>query len=111
MSWPEFVIAVTLTVLGIRSVAYWASRPFDSDDPVDHALYAIYVAGRSGLWFAFAGLFAVIAFSDTSGVPLIDELNGFRWYVLVFATLGVMQFLARWFLGQRGDGDPPPPGQ
>jgi len=36
--------------------------------------------GRVGLWFAFAGLFAIYASSDATGRAAFDELAELRWY-------------------------------
>jgi hypothetical protein len=99
----EFIPAGVFTLLGIRSVFHWASRPFDSEDPVDHLLYALYVAGRAGLWFAFAGLFAIYGVTGGAGQGFVDSANDYRWYVMVFAGLGALQFVAGWFLGRRQD--------
>ena len=99
----EFVIAGVFGVLGIRSVVHWASRPFDSDDPVDHALYAVYVTGRAGIWFALGGLFLVFGLSGAEGrASLAHTARDLRWYVVIFAVLGVLQLLGGWFLGRRG---------
>ena len=96
-------LVVVCTGFGVRSIVYWGSRPFDSEDVVDHLLYGLYVTGRAGLWFAFAGLFGIYAFAEIRGHALVD-VTAFRWYVLVFVGLGLMQLLAGWFLGRRGTG-------
>jgi len=117
----EFVIALVLAGLGIRSAVHWARRPFDSPDGRDQLLYAMYLTGRVGMWFAFSGLFVILAFagstdpvtglrSPSTGQVYIDDVSGFRWYVIVFAVLGAMQLLAGWFLGHRGRGSPPDDG-
>jgi hypothetical protein len=100
----ELVAAALFAAMGVRSVAYWVSRPFESEDRVDHALYALYVAGRAGLWFAFAGLFLIFGLNDAEGRAFVDEANDVRWYVVIFALLGVAQLLGGWFLGRRGGG-------
>jgi hypothetical protein len=114
----EFAIGLVFTALGIRSAVHWARRPFDSRDVRDQLLYAVYLTGRVGMWFAFAGLFLIFAFagatdpvtglrSPSTGQVYIDDVSQYRWYVIVFAVLGAMQLLASWFLGHRGgdDGD------
>ena len=119
----EFGIALLLTGFGFRSLWYWARRPFESTAIRDQLFYAVYLTGRVGMWFAFAGLFYLFAFVGTTdpvtgqrvpstGQVYVDDVSRFRWYVIVFAVLGAMQLLAGWFLGHggpadRGDGDDP----
>ncbi|HEX6130756.1 MAG TPA: hypothetical protein VF044_03445 [Actinomycetota bacterium] len=110
---PELAIAVVLALLGVRSLVHWARRPFASADPRDHLWYAAYLTGRVGLWFAFAGMFAIFAFAGTTdpvtgeqvtsrGRAFEDAVEAYRWYVLVPIGLAAMQFVAGWFLGRRG---------
>jgi hypothetical protein len=109
----EFAIALLLTGFGIRSLWYWARRPFESTAIRDHLLYAVYRTGRVGMWFAFAGLFFLFAFvgaSDPEPNPITGELvvghpSKYAWYVVVFAVLGAMQLLGGWFLGHGGPAD------
>jgi cytochrome bd-type quinol oxidase subunit 1 len=101
----ETVVASVFALLGIRSLVYWARRPFEGRDPVDHALYALYLTGRVGLWFAFAGAFALFASITTRGQAFVDDVRGYRWYLLVFVILGVIQLVAGWFLGRRAPRD------
>ncbi len=86
---------------GLRSLWVWARRPFDGTDVTDHVLYALFVTGRVGLWFAFAGLFALYAWSDATGRAAIDELSELRWYFVVPLVLAATQFGASYFLGRR----------
>jgi hypothetical protein len=112
---PEFVIAMVFFAGGIRSLIHHARRPFDSADVRDQLLYALYLTGRVGMWFAFAGLFLIFAFAGTTdpvtgihvpstGQVFVDDVSRYRGYVVVFAVLGAMQLLAGWFLGHRGGG-------
>jgi hypothetical protein len=109
----EFAVALVLTAFGIRSAVYWARRPFESTAIRDQLLYAVYLTGRVGMWFAFAGLFFLFAFvgaSDPEPNPITGELvvehpSKYAWYVIVFAVLGAMQLLAGWFLGHGGSPD------
>jgi hypothetical protein len=94
------VAAAILVALGIRSVLYWGRRPFEGRDVRDHVLFALYVTGRAGLWFAFAGLFGLFALAEIRGHAVID-LGSYRWYALVFLGLAILQLLAGWFLGRR----------
>ena len=107
------MIALLLAAGGIRSAIHHARRPFDSTDVRDQLLYAVYLTGRVGMWFAFAGLFVIFAFAGatdpvtgvhvpSTGQVYIDDVSRYRGYVLVFAVLGAMQLLAAWFLGHRG---------
>jgi uncharacterized membrane protein len=97
----ELVVAVLCTVGGIRSLWVWSRCRFEGTDATDHVLYALFVTGRVGLWFAFAGLFVIYASSDAQGRAAVDELAEFRWYVLVPLVLAATQFLAGYFLGRR----------
>ena len=112
----EFAVALALTAFGIRSAVYWARRPFESTAIRDQLLYAVYLTGRVGMWFAFAGLFYLFAFVGTTdpvtgqrapstGQVYVDDVSRYRWYVIVFAVLGAMQLLAGWFLGHGGSAD------
>ena len=112
----EFGVALVLTAFGIRSAVYWARRPFESTAIRDQLLYAVYLTGRVGMWFAFAGLFYLFAFVGTTdpltgqrvpstGQVYVDDVSRYRWYVIVFAVLGAMQLLAGWFLGHGGPAD------
>ncbi len=107
MNLPELAVAAVLAGLGIRSLVYWARRPFESADLKDQLLYAAYLTGRVGLWFAFAGLFAIFGTITTEGRRFIDDAARFRWYVLVIGSLGSVQLVAGWFLGHRGGHEPP----
>ena len=119
MRWPALALAVVFAALGIRSAIHHARRPLGSADGRDQLLYAIYLTGRVGTWFALAGLFVIVAFVGAGPDPTPDPVTGrfdmarasdFTWYLLVFVVLGAMQLLAGWFLGHRGDGEPPPAG-
>ena len=109
----ELVIATVFVLLGLRSLWTWTRRPFDGTDVSDHALYALFVTGRVGLWFAVAGLFAIYASIDLRGRAWVDEVEPYRWYLIVPLVLAAMQLLAGWFLGRGGAGGggarrPPP---
>jgi hypothetical protein len=110
----ELVVAIGLAALGVRSLVYWARRPFGSSDPRDHLLYALYVMGRAGLWFAFAGMFLLFASAGTTdpvtgeqlhapGQAFVDAVNEYRWYVLVPAGLAAVQLVSGAFLGRRSE--------
>jgi hypothetical protein len=110
----ELTVAIVLAALGVRSLVHWARRPFGSRDPRDHLLYALYVVGRAGLWFAFAGMFLVFASAGTTdpvtgeqlhapGQAYVDAVNEYRWYVLVPATLAAVQLVAGYVLGRRAE--------
>ena len=101
----ELAIAVLFILGGLRSLWVWGRRPFEGTDVVDHALYAIYLTGRVGLWFAFAGFFLIYATIDVQGRAALDELEQYRWYLMVPLGLAGMQLVAGWFLGRRGPAD------
>ena len=96
---------IVFAAFGLRSLVHWARRPFDSTDPRDHALFAMFVTGRSGLWFALAGLFVLYALTETRGRAFIDDVRRYDWFVLVFIALAAMQVVAGFFLGQRSPGE------
>lgn len=113
----ELAIAAVLAGFGVRSLVHWARRPFGSRDPRDHVLYALYVMGRVGLWFAFAGMFLIFASAATTdpvtgeqlhapGQAFEDAVEQYRWYVLVPAALAAVQFVAGFFLGRRAERAP-----
>jgi hypothetical protein len=41
---------------------------------------------------------------DVQGRAALDELEPYRWYLVVPLLLAAMQLLAGWFLGRRPDG-------
>ena len=110
MKAPELVAASVFAALGVRSLVHWARRPFEGTDPVDHALFALYLTGRVGLWFAAAGAFLLFASIPTRGQAFADDVRSYRWYLLVFVILGVIQMVAGWFLGRRRPEPPAPQG-
>jgi hypothetical protein len=97
----ELALAVVFGLLGIRSLLHWGRRPFESRDVTDHVLYACFVTGRAGLWFALAGLFALYATTQTQGRAFIDDVRAYDWLLAVFLLLAAMQLLAGFFLGRR----------
>lgn len=102
----EIGLAVTFALVGVRSLWTWGRRRFEGTDVTDHLLYALFVTGRVGLWFSFAGLFALSASIRARGRAALDELERYRWYLLVPLGLTAVQALASWFLGRRGAGVP-----
>jgi ABC-type Fe3+ transport system permease subunit len=100
----ETVLAGLLALGGIRSLWYWSRRRFEGADLTDHLLYALFVAGRVGLWFAFCGLFAIYASNEARGRAAVDELTELRWYFAVLLVLAGVQFAAGYFLGRRQPG-------
>jgi hypothetical protein len=101
----EVAMVVVCGAFGVRSLMYWIRRPFDSADPRDHALFAFFVTGRVGLWFAIAGLFLLYALTDTQGRAFVDDVRTYDWFLLVFVALSAMQLVAGYFLGRRETDD------
>lgn len=97
----EIAMLVLFGALGVRSLIYWARRPFDSGDPRDHLLFATFVTGRVGLWFAVAGLFLLYSLTSTQGRAFVDDVKQYDWFIMVFMGLAVMQLLGGYFLGRR----------
>jgi hypothetical protein len=97
----EAILAVAFAAGGIRSLWRWARRGFVGSDLTDHVLFALYVTGRVGLWFSFAGFFLIAATIEATGVAAAEELATYRWYLLVPLVLATMQLVAGVFLGRR----------
>lgn len=101
MRYIEVGAGVLLALGGLRALrSSWRQR-FEAADLADHLLYAMYLTGRIGIWFAFAGLFALIAAIDAEGRALIDEFARYRWYFMVPVALAAMQFVGGQLLGRR----------
>lgn len=101
----ELTIGLVFVAGGLRALWVWGRRPFQGTDVVDHVLYALYLTGRIGLWFAFAGFFLIYASIDVRGRAALDELAQYRWYLIVPLALAALQLGAGWFLGRRGPSD------
>ena len=101
----EIAMLVLFCLGGVRSLFSWSRRPLQSADLVDQLLYALYLTGRIGLWFAFAGLFLIYASIEVQGRAALDDLEEFRWYLLVPLVLAAMQLLGGWFVGRRSPAD------
>jgi hypothetical protein len=97
----ELTIAGLLILAGLRSLLAWSRRRFEGTDVIDHLLYALYLTGRIGLWFAIAGFFLISASLDAHGQPALDEFAPFRWYVMVPLLLAVLQLVSGYVLGRR----------
>jgi hypothetical protein len=97
----EWVVSAMLVAGGVRSLWIWSRRRFEGSDLVDHLLYAMFTTGRVGLWFAFAGLFAMYGSTDVEGRAFVDEVERFRWYAIVPIALSALQFVAGQLLGRR----------
>jgi hypothetical protein len=102
----EVALAALFATGGIRSLWRWSRRPFEGADARDHALFALYLTGRAGLWFSIAGLFLLSASIDAAGQPFVDEFRRYQWYLIVPLALGAVQLLAGYFLGRRGPHEP-----
>ncbi len=100
----EFVLVGLFVAGGLRSLWTWGRRPFEGTDVRDHLLYALYVTGRVGLWFSFAGFFLINATVNAEGRAAVDEFARFRWYLLVPLLLAALQLVAGYFLGRREPG-------
>jgi hypothetical protein len=103
----ELVIAGLFILVGLRSLWAWSRRRFESVDVVDHLLYALYLTGRIGLWFAIAGFFLISASINAEGRAAIDGFARYRWYIMVPLLLSALQFVAGYALGRRSPDEPP----
>jgi hypothetical protein len=97
----EIALIAVFGALGVRSLAHWIRRPFESRDVRDHLLFAMFVTGRVGLWLALAGLFLLYASTGTQGRAFTDDVRRYDWYVMVFVVLAAVQLVAGYFLGRR----------
>ena len=97
----ELIVAGLFILAGVRSLWAWSRRRFEGVDVVDHLLYALYLTGRIGLWFAIAGFFLISASIDAQGQPALDELAQYRWYIMVPLLLAAVQLVAGYVLGRR----------
>ena len=57
------------------------------------------------MWFAFAGFFLIYAAIPVQGRAALDDLEAYRWYLMVPLVLAAMQLLGGWFLGRRSPVD------
>jgi hypothetical protein len=97
----ELTVAGLLALLGVRSIVYWSRRPLDSRSVRDHLVYAMWLTGRVGLWFAVAGIFAISAsITAEEGVGFITKWDRYRWYILVPLGLAALQLVAGVILGR-----------
>lgn len=112
MNAVEWFVAAALGLAGLRSLVYWARRPFDSTDIRDHLLFAAFVLGRVGSWWSLAGLFALSATTRNpdplgggatlAGRAYVDEFRArYWWYPVIVIGFLVLQFIAGFFLGRR----------
>lgn len=97
----ELAIAALLVLGGLRALWVWTHRPFEGADVRDHLLYALYLTGRIGLWFAFAGFFLIASSIRTRGRAAFEDLARYRWYLIVPLVLAALQLVGGWFLGRR----------
>ena len=97
----EWGMAALLAAGGVRSAWHWLRHPFDAADLVDHALFALFVMARVGLWLAFSGLFVIYALNDAPGRSFPDATAILRWYLMVLIGLSAVQLVAGFLLGRR----------
>lgn len=97
----ELVIAGLFVLAGLRSLRAWSRRRFEGTDVIDHLLYALYLTGRIGLWFAVAGFFLISASINARGQPALDEFAPYRWYFIVPLLLAALQLMAGYVLWRR----------
>ena len=93
-------MATLLGLFGLRSLLYWMRRPLASGSVRDHLVYAMWMTGRVGVWFAVAGIFAISAAIGREGRAFADEFHRYRWYFFVPLGLAVMQLVAAFVLGR-----------
>jgi len=106
----ELIPAVVFAALGVRSIVYWLRHRFASRDATDDVLFALFVTGRAGTWFAAAGIFWLYSTVDFQGRAFTEDASQYSWLAILFLALGAMQLIAAWFLSARGRADDEPDG-
>jgi hypothetical protein len=99
----ELCVAAAFGVFGIRSFVHWIRRPLDSRSVRDQTLWAVYLTGRVGLWFAIGGIFLISALTPGEREVYRRQFAQFRWYFLVPIGMAVLQFVAAFLLGRSRD--------
>ena len=79
------VLAVGFAAMGVRSAMKWLRVDLPVRTAWERVLFVVNVTARIGLWFAFAGFFV--------GYALVEEPQGFRWYVMVPLGSAAVQLL------------------
>jgi hypothetical protein len=90
----ELVVAGLLSLLGIRSLAYWWRREFVANSAGERLVHQLFVTARVGTWFVLAGLFVAYAVVDY-------DPQGLNWYLLLLIGLASIQLLTSFFLSRR----------
>jgi hypothetical protein len=109
---PELIVAGVFAALGIRSFVYWIRHPLDGRGAGEHALFALHVTARVGMWLGLAALFvlyAVVGTTDpetgrrevTVGRAFVDAARRFSWMYPLLVGIAAVQFVTGWFLGRR----------
>ncbi|HCO03214.1 MAG TPA: hypothetical protein DIT48_07620 [Actinobacteria bacterium] len=100
MTVVEYVLAGLLVMGGVRSASRWLGKRFDAASAGEQVLFALHIAARVGMWFAFAGFFV--------GYASVDDRTQFGWYIFVPIGLAGVQLLTGLALARepspRGDG-------
>jgi hypothetical protein len=91
---PELVLAGLLLLAGVWSLVKWMRTAFAADSWGERVLYLVHVTARVGLWFAFAAYFL--------GLALVDDAEGFTWFLLIPLALAGLQLVTGVALGQGG---------
>jgi hypothetical protein len=111
----ELFLALLFSVAGARSLWKWGRRGFRGPRARDHALFAVWLTGRAGVWLSIGGMFLISAAIGTRGRAFTDDFSELRWYVLVPIGLASSQLLAGYLLGRpapgtedEGDASPAP---
>ena len=96
----EWTVAGLFAALGLRSLAHWLRRPFESRALSDQLLYGLWILSRAGLWFAVAGIFAISASINYRGGAFLDQWKDYRWYILVPLAFAAIQAITSQALGR-----------
>ena len=91
------LVVIGLAAGGVRSFLYWQGRGVENAaDSKRMALYAAFVAGRVGLWFAVAAVVGILA--------AVENPGAYRWLLVVPGIFALEQIVTAFMLGS---GAPP----
>jgi hypothetical protein len=90
----EIAVAALLGLGGLRSIFVWARRRLSTVSVRDHLLFALFVTGRAGAWFALAALFL--------GYAVLDKPEDFNWFAIVPIVLAAVSVMCSYALGRSG---------
>ncbi len=101
----ELVVAGLFVLGGLHAVWYWGRRPFEGTDVADHLLRGLTSLVGIRAVVRLRGVLPTYASIPVQGRAALDDLEAYRWYLMVPLVLAAMQLLGGWFLGRRSPAD------